>query len=432
MGLTYNSTGKGAIDSKLFIKRQSENDVVVALAGNPNVGKSTIFNELTGMNQHTGNWPGKTVSNAQGYFSTDKYSYVLVDVPGTYSLYAHSVEEEVARNFICFGEHDAVTVVCDATCLERNLNLVIQITEVCPSVIVCVNLMDEAKRKGIEIDLQSLSKKLGVPVIGTNAKDKKTLNSLKKVMDKKICGDCPTDAFRVKYPDFVEKAIDIISENIKHDTLNNKRWIALKLLSKDKGLIKEICEYNSIDSEDEELQEGLKSAESYLMQNGINAEKAEEIIASAIIKECEKICKNCVHYCKKEYNNFDRKMDRILTSKATGYPIMVATLILILWLTISGANYPSEWLSAIFGKVETYISSALLYLNSPSWLHELIVFGVFRTLSWIVAVMLPPMAIFFPLFTLLEDVGYLPRIAYNLDKPFKCCKACGKQALTMW
>ena len=149
MGLTNSSLGTNAVDNGLIIKKQSPDDKVVALAGNPNVGKSTVFNALTGLNQHTGNWPGKTVTNAQGFCSTEKCSYVMVDIPGTYSLMAHSAEEEVARNFICFGQPDAVVVVCDATCLERNLNLVLQTLEISSNVIVCVNLMDEAKRKNI-------------------------------------------------------------------------------------------------------------------------------------------------------------------------------------------------------------------------------------------------------------------------------------------
>lgn len=164
MGLTKSSVGVGAVDSGLEIKKLFETDKIIALAGNPNVGKSTVFNALTGLNQHTGNWPGKTVSNAQGYCRTKKRGYVLVDIPGTYSLMAHSAEEEVARNFICFGGPDAVVVVCDATSLERNLNLVLQTVEISKNVIVCVNLMDEAKKRGIEINLQRLSLLLGVPL----------------------------------------------------------------------------------------------------------------------------------------------------------------------------------------------------------------------------------------------------------------------------
>ena len=184
MGLTHNSTGHNSIDSKLEIIKKSENDIVVALAGNPNVGKSTIFNALTGMNQHTGNWPGKTVSNAQGYFSTNKNSYVLVDIPGTYSLMAHSAEEEIARNYLCFGEPDIVVVVCDATCLERNLNLVLQTCEITNNVILCINLIDEAKKKHIQIDTNKIEKELGIPVVTTAANKKSGIRSLTDALDK--------------------------------------------------------------------------------------------------------------------------------------------------------------------------------------------------------------------------------------------------------
>ena len=173
MGLTSKSVSKNAIDAGLTLKKQSPDELVVAVAGNPNVGKSTLFNALTGMNQHTGNWPGKTVSNAQGRLRTRSRSYLLVDIPGTYSLMAHSAEEEVARNFLCFGEIDAAVVVCDATCLLRNMNLVLQTLEITKNVIVCVNLLDEAKRKGINIDLALLEKRLGVPVVGTVAQKRK-------------------------------------------------------------------------------------------------------------------------------------------------------------------------------------------------------------------------------------------------------------------
>ena len=195
MGLTSASTGKNAMDSGIDIKNSA--DTVIAIAGNPNVGKSTVFNALTGMKQHTGNWAGKTVSNALGYCKGSDKNYVLVDIPGTYSLMAHSPEEEVARNFICFGDPDAVAVVCDATSLERNLNLVLQILEISQNVIVCVNLLDEAKRKGIEIKIDDLSARLGVPVVGTVARNKKTLKALICAMDKVTDKDFKAEKFRV-------------------------------------------------------------------------------------------------------------------------------------------------------------------------------------------------------------------------------------------
>ena len=216
MGLTNSSIGLKAVDSGLEIKRQRADDKVVALAGNPNVGKSTVFNALTGLNQHTGNWPGKTVTNAQGYCAGKNHGYVLVDIPGTYSLMAHSAEEEVARNFICFGGPDAVAVVCDATCLERNLNLVLQTMEISSRVVVCVNLLDEAKRKRIRIDLAQLSEKLGVPVVGTVARKKKSLDALLRALDGVTGGGYEAkNPYTVRYPEAVEAAVAIVEPALR-------------------------------------------------------------------------------------------------------------------------------------------------------------------------------------------------------------------------
>lgn len=433
MGLTKSSVGHGAIDTGLQLKKRKQDERIIAVAGNPNVGKSTIFNALTGMNQHTGNWPGKTVSNAQGYMQTANYSYTLVDIPGTYSLMPHSAEEEVARNFICFGNPDATVVVCDATCLERNLNLVLQIIEVSPKTVVCVNLLDEAKRKNISVDLKKLSRILGVPVIGTVAQKKNTLNALKNALDETIDQNLQTP-ITVTYPAFIEEAIKLVETAIasQFQSKINTRWVALKLLDYDDSLINEInlC-YGKNILTNEVLVNVLKHAREIIEKNGIKPEEIKDIIISTIFKHAEDIGKKVVTIEKKEYNAFDRKMDSLLTSKWFGYPLMVLLLAVVFWLTISGANYPSSLLSSLFDYIGANLSKFILYIKAPPWLHSLFIDGIYKVLTWVVSVMLPPMAIFFPFFTLLEDVGYLPRIAYNLDKPFKCCKACGKQALTM-
>ena len=434
MGLTNSSIGIKAIDSGLIIRKQSESDRVVALAGNPNVGKSTVFNGLTGMNQHTGNWPGKTVTNAQGYCSTDDHSYVMVDIPGTYSLMAHSAEEEVARNFICFANPDAVVVVCDATCLERNLNLVLQTIEISKEVIVCVNLMDEAKRKNICIDLKLISDRLGVPVIGIVARKKKSLKSLTDMLDKMTDRKLKLNPIQIKYDDAIENAIGIIEKVLRPQISDriNSRWLSIKLLDRDESLVKEINSYIGTDFITlPGMSEALDEAQAVLDSANIDRNTLKDMIVSTLVTAAEAVCRGAVTYEKETYNKSDRRMDKILTSKLTGYPIMICLLAVIFWLTITGANYPSALISNGLFWVQDRLTDFFVYINAPDWLHGVLVLGMYRVLAWVVSVMLPPMAIFFPLFTLLEDAGYLPRVAYNLDKPFKRCCACGKQALTM-
>lgn len=434
MGLTNTSVGINAVDSGLEIKKQHDSDNVVAIAGNPNVGKSTVFNNLTGMNQHTGNWPGKTVSNAQGYCETKNNSYVMVDIPGTYSLMAHSAEEEVARNFICFGNPDAVIVVCDATCLERNLNLVLQTIEISNNVLVCVNLLDEAKRKNIKIDLSKLSKKLGVPVVGTIARKKNSLNDLMSKLDDLITHPNKNTPLKITYIKPIEDAIATVLPLIEQKVSGriNSRWLSLKLLDHDDSLINELNNFlgeNILD--DPNILNALSKAKSILDKNGITEVNLKDKIVSCIVLAAEDLCLDVVKYDKNTYNSIDRKLDKIITSKWAGYPLMLFMLAAILWLTIIGANYPSQLLSTALFWVQDRLTEFFHFINAPEWLHGVLILGVYRVLAWVVSVMLPPMAIFFPLFTLLEDAGYLPRVAYNLDRPFKRCCACGKQALTM-
>ena len=435
MGLTKSSVGIRAIDTGPAIQKLSPDDKVIALAGNPNVGKSTVFNALTGLNQHTGNWPGKTVTNAQGRCTAGGRSYVMVDIPGAYSLMAHSAEEEVARNFICFGEPDAVVVVCDATCLERNLNLVLQTLEISRRVVVCVNLMDEAERKGIKLDLELLSGRLGVPVVGTTARRKKSLRLLTDCLERVCSAPEPGEPFSVRYPDAIEDAVALLEPLVEEKSAGrlNSRWLSLRLLDQDDSLIREI---NSCLGEDflrdEALQSALGEAMALLRERGVeNADQLKDMTVAALIHSAEAICCGAVTCERSQYAETDRRLDRLLTGRLTGYPVMLALLALIFWLTISGANYPSQLLADGLFRVQDRLTELFEYLNAPDWLHGALVLGAYRVLAWVVSVMLPPMAVFFPLFTLLEDAGYLPRVAYNLDRPFKRCRACGKQALTM-
>ena len=433
MGLTAGSTGLGAMSGDLLVEKKSPSDKVIAFAGNPNVGKSSVFNALTGLRQHTGNWPGKTVSTAQGSFRTEEFSYIPVDLPGTYSLLAHSQEEEVARNFICFGGADAAVVVCDATCLERSMNLALQVMEICEKTLVCVNLMDEAKRRGIEIDLDILEKNLGVPVVGTCAHDKKSLKKLTDRLDDLCGGKIKTAPRKLRYSKAVEEAVEIVSTALEKHFGSNRipaRWTALRMIDGDTSLLSGMEKTFGEDPLGcEDISAATEQAKIILAENNITSDKLKDKIVSNIFMNAEDVCGDAVSVSEKR--SAVSPADKILTSRIFGYPIMLLMLMAVFWITIVGANYPSELLSKGLFWLGDRLSELLISVGSPEWLRGLIVDGAYRVPAWVVSVMLPPMAIFFPLFTLLEDLGYLPRIAYNLDKPFCKCNACGKQALTM-
>ena len=318
--------------------------ITVALAGNPNVGKSTLFNALTGLNQHTGNWPGKTVGIAQGMAYSGQTCYTFVDLPGTYSLDGKTEDEQIAGEYLKSGQADCTVVVCDGSCLERSLILALKILPLTQRAVVCVNLMDEAEKRGITVDGERLSKLLNVPVVFTAAGKKECLSEL----------------------------LQQIQKTVQMPLQLHPWW--------------------------------------------------DDPVAAAEQMTCQ-----CIK--QKVTANYRMQVDRLLVSRRFGVPLMFLLLLVIIWLTVWGANYPSQMLENAFGW--GYGVLYRLMADAPWWLRGILLDGVYATATRVIAVMLPPMAIFFPLFTLLEDIGYLPRMAFLLDPCMARCGGCGKQALTL-
>ena len=385
--------------------------IKVALIGTPNVGKSTIYNTLTRNHEHTGNWAGKTVGVSRGECSYEDVLYTFYDLPGTYSLISKSKEEVVATDFVLFQSFDVAVVVCDATSLEKGIHLFLQTREICKKVIVCVNLMDEADKKGIEIDFKKLEDQLGTFVVKMSAREKVGLNELLYA----IKNAKEQEFLKLDYGDLNQAILDI-SSNIK-DTRFNSRWIALKILEENTYYIRKFQELGIL-------------KESNLDYQDHNCDVHLEV-ALKFAKYGKEILKDVIFYKDKNYNFKTRKIDKILTSKIWGIPIMLCMLFVVFYLTIVGANYPSSCMFSFFSYLENPIIHFLEWLSLPNVIMDLLVDGIYKTLHWVVSVMLPPMLIFFPIFTFLEDLGVLPRIAFNLDRAFSKCRACGKQALTM-
>jgi ferrous iron transport protein B len=360
MGLTAQSVKLESLRDIYEIEK-NDKQFVVALAGNPNTGKSTVFNYLTGLNQHTGNWPGKTVVSARGQFKYKNNEYILIDLPGSYSLFTASKDEEVTRDFLCYGNYDAVVVVADATCIERNLNLVFQVSELTNKIILCINLIDEAKKKNIKIDKEGLEKELKIPIVLTSARNGQGMKELK---------------------DLIERTSQSIEEETEKSLYFNQ---------------------------DENIREKISE---------VNYNYANELKQKYVKEDINKL-------------NRDKKIDDIVTSKKFGIPIMLALLGLIFWITIQGANIPSQILADLLFGLQYELDKIFLSLGVNDFIRGVFIDGMYKSLAWVISVMLPPMAIFFPLFTLLEDLGYLPRVAFNLDHLFKKAGAHGKMCLSM-
>lgn len=327
------------------MKRPVVRKLTVALAGNPNVGKSTLFNALTGLRRHTGNWSGKTVDLARGHLRRGDRLYEFVDLPGTYGL-AGTAEERLAGAYLSGGEADCVAVICDGGALERNLILALQVIGKNIPVVLCVNLMDEARRQGISVDEKQLSQLLGVPVVLMSAVRRQGLEQFLQSIEAAV--QSPPPRYLPHWQTPILQAQSVAAQCVRED----------------------------------------------------GSAQAWRIAA-----------------------------DRILLSRRRGIPILLALLFLLIWLTVFGANYPSQWLQALFDWGYTEIRP--LTASWPDWISGILLDGIYATVARILSVMLPPMAIFFVLFTILEDVGYLPRMAFLLDSPMRRCGGCGKQALTL-
>ena len=449
-------------------------DYVVALAGNPNTGKSTVFNALTGLRQHTGNWPGKTVARAEGGFELGGDRYKLVDLPGTYSLLSSSQDEEIARDFILFGQPDVTVIVVDANRLERNLNLVLQVLEITDRAVLCLNLMDEARRHGLEVDDRRLARDLGVPVVPTSARYGEGLDRLNDAIREVASGAWPGKRRRLTGgTPALQRAVERVAGEIRavYPQMPNAPWLALRLLDGDRRISEAVAsgeladlhrEQRSVDGGEGGGTEAAANVDAGAVDSdavdsgaidsgAVGAERRREVVQLAsrlrwqvgphfhqslmegVYTEAARVADRAVtRQDETPRFDLDRAIDRLVTSRRWGFPLMLAMLTVVFWLTIAGANVPSAMLASfLIDTLHPMLKGAAAAAHLPWWLDGLLVDGIYLATAWVVSVMLPPMAIFFPLFTLLEDFGYLPRVAFNLDGVLKRAGAHGKQALSM-
>lgn len=427
----FGSCSSSGCRARCFVGREllrkgnhiADSRYTIALAGNPNTGKSTVFNLLTGLNQHTGNWSGKTVGRAEGGFVYSGDRYRIVDLPGTYSLSSTSEDEEIARDYILFSRPDVTVIVADAMRLERNMNLLLQVLQITHQAILCVNLMDEARRNHVTIDLDALARRIGIPVVGVSARREQGINELLETIRGVAMGTIVCRPYQsATLPEHTVQLIEPLRQAIEraYPEQDNSLWISYRLLERDASIVDRFA-----------TPELLSLADQVHLNIGTDM---HDQWAEAIYADAESICREVVTLENgRGQIPLDIKLDRILTSRKWGFPIMIMLLALVFWLTIVGSNYPSDWLrTLLIGYLHPVLHNVLDgIIGLPPRLVSFLVDGVYMSTAWVVSVMLPPMAIFFPLFTLLEDFGYLPRVAFNLDELFRRTGAHGKQALTM-
>jgi len=411
--------------------------ITVGVAGNPNVGKSVIFNALTGSRQHVGNWPGKTVERAEGLFIHQGREIRLVDLPGTYSLAAQSPEEIVARDYILSGEPDVVLDVVDATSLERNLNLTLQILELTDRVVVALNLMDEVKRQGWKIDVEALEADLGVPVVPTVATERKGLPQVVAALVDVATGQRSTSPASVDYGLTVEGHVDSLKAHLDKAGIDQrKRWVALRLLEDDPEVVGAFRAGDLSDcclTEDaspihpEALRTMVRQAER--LRESTRPDAKVEIVRRRY-ELAHDVVHRVTHRVRQDQESLTERIDRIVTHRVWSWPITLAVFLAIFWITIEGGEIAGGWLDAgsswLIGAIRTWLTS----IQAPWWVSGALVDGFLVGVTTVITVMLPPMTILFTAFALLEDLGLLPRLAFNMDRPMQALGSQGKQTLT--
>lgn len=402
----------------------------VVLCGNPNVGKSTVFNALTGLKQHTGNWTGKTVESAAGMVYFEDNRFQLIDLPGTYSLLNGSPEEMVTSDFLTFESYDAAVVVCDAGSLERGLSLLLLMVQACPNLLLCVNMMDEAKKRGIEMNTALLEKLLEIPVVAVSASKKEGLKALKQAIVQMLMSPRSSVGDYVSYSTLIEQSISLLEAGfIKNFTKSKGRLMALRALTGDSEFVRRLA---AEASDTEKIMSQIETERRALQASLGHGTSISDAIITQNHTIADSLCSRVRSQSESSVlDQHQLRADRLMARKSMGIPLMLLSLGVILYITLLGANAPSAWLSEKLQALQPLLIGWMKSVSIPDPIIHCLVHGVYRTTAWVISVMLPPMAIFFPLFTLLEDWGFLPRIAFHLDRCFQRCGSCGRQALCM-